>query len=65
MRTKTRVQAGRGVNLNHNQTLLSGLKLKTTVKAGQLAANHNQIVAGLSVKTSLKAGYQPPDPCFR
>jgi len=33
MRTRTNLKAG-GYGLNHNQTLTTGLKVKTTVKAG-------------------------------
>lgn len=32
------------------------MKVKTTVKAGRLATNHNQSVKGLRVKSSVKAG---------
>ena len=43
MRTKTNVKAGRaGISVNHNESLSSGLKLKTRVKAGRVAVNHNQ-----------------------
>ncbi len=47
MKTKTNVKAG-GMNLNHNETLVSdpkgakGLKVKTQVKAGGVWMNHNE-----------------------
>jgi hypothetical protein len=33
MKAKTKVKAG-GIPLNHNQTVATGLRVKTTVKAG-------------------------------
>lgn len=42
MKIRTKVRAG-GVSLpNHNETLMTGLKLNTRVKAGGLTRNHNQ-----------------------
>jgi len=32
------------------------MKVKSNVKAGKLAVNHNQSVKGLRVKSSVKAG---------
>ena len=44
MKVKTNVKAG-GINLsNHNQTV-KGLRVKSTVRAGKIAFNHNQKVA--------------------
>jgi len=38
------------------------MKIKTNVKAGAIASNHNQTVAcGLKVKTNVKAGIRPGD----
>ena len=35
----------------------SGLKIKTSIKAGGISSNHNQtLVRGLKVRTSIKAG---------
>ncbi len=46
MKIKTNLKAG-GITLNHNQTVVRGLKVKSCVKAGavKLGANHNQKVA--------------------
>lgn len=61
MKTKTRVNAGTWSN--HNETIFSGLRVKTAVKAGDpavplaLTVNHNETLArGLRVKTAVKAG---------
>ena len=45
MNTKNNVKAG-GFNLNHNQKLTGGLRVKTSVKAGSLSCNHNETAAG-------------------
>ena len=65
MRIKTNLKAG-GLQFNHNQTVTSGLKVKSNVKAGASngtinvgsgRSNHNQTVArGLKVKSNVKAG---------
>ena len=40
------------------------MKIKSNLKAGGLASNHNQTIArGLKVKSNVKAGSFPPDPC--
>jgi hypothetical protein len=44
MKTKTNIKAG-GTVLNHNETLVRGLKVKTNVKAGGTQLNHNETLA--------------------
>jgi hypothetical protein len=64
MKTKTKVKGG-GLNPNHNQTVTSGLCVKTAVKAGNspISNNHNQTVAsGLKVRTAVKAGLKSDEP---
>jgi hypothetical protein len=41
MKTKTNIKAG-GTTLNHNETLVRGLRVKTNVKAGGQGLNHNE-----------------------
>jgi hypothetical protein len=41
MRIRTNVKAGGVGTNNHNQTV-KGLRVKSSVKAGKLTANHNQ-----------------------
>ena len=59
MRIKSNVKAG-GKNLNHNQTISSGLRIKSNVKAGtdqgRIMMNHNQTLRALRVKSNVKAG---------
>lgn len=44
MRIKTNVKAG-ALNLNHNQTVAHGLKVKSNIKAGPSTnPNHNQTI---------------------
>jgi hypothetical protein len=39
------------------------VQVKTSVKAGGLTMNHNEVrAAGLAVKSGVKAGGYPPDP---
>ncbi len=56
MQTKTNLKAG-ALTQNHNETLASGLRVKSAVKAGGLVTNHNETLAGgLRVKSAVKAG---------
>lgn len=34
----------------------SGIRIKSTVKAGRIISNHNQAAKGLRVKSNVKAG---------
>lgn len=43
MRLKSKVRAG-GKDLNHSQTV-KGLRVRSSVKSGRIAFNHNQKVA--------------------
>ncbi len=45
------------VNINLNKRRMKRVKIKTSVKAGDMPHNHNQtLVRGLKVTTSVKAG---------
>jgi hypothetical protein len=68
VKIKTNVKAGR-IILNHNQTVIRVLKVKTDVKSdavknddgsGPSLRRRQIITRGLKVKTGVKAG--PPDP---
>jgi len=41
MKTRSNIKAG-GTTLNHNETLVCGLRVKTNVKAGGGQINHNE-----------------------
>jgi hypothetical protein len=70
MKTKTNLKAGvssyqtsghGALVANHNETIATGLRVKSAVKAGPgygaLLSNHNETLAtGLRVRTSVKAG---------
>ncbi|HKQ77955.1 MAG TPA: hypothetical protein VJ810_29935 [Blastocatellia bacterium] len=65
MKVKTNTKVGLlGWCSNHNQTVSRGLKVKSSVRAGDYClnghhCNHNQTMArGLKVKTGVKAGPQ-------
>ena len=59
MKIKSNIKAG-GKNLNHNQTVSRGLRIKSNVKAGtdqgRIMMNHNQTLRGLRIKSNIKAG---------
>jgi len=68
----TNVEAG-GIALNHNQTAVRALNVKTNVKAsavgngdgGEASLQHNRTMArGLKIKTGIKAG-PPATPIIR
>jgi hypothetical protein len=46
-----------GTSLNHNEAQ-GGLKVRTGIKSGKLAANHNEAQSrgGLKVRTGIKSG---------
>lgn len=55
MKTKTNVKSG--LAPNHNQ---SGLRVRTQLKSGALAPNHNP-TSGIAVKTRVKSGALAPN----
>jgi hypothetical protein len=62
VKVKTAIKSG-GLNMNHNETQVraGGLKVQTSIKAGEWppTTNHNEAQvrpAGLKVQTSIKAG---------
>ena len=42
----------------NNQTLATGLRSRTAIKAGSITHNHNQTLTGLRSRTAIKAGPQ-------
>jgi len=63
MKTKTNLKTG-GLSTNHNETVASGLRVKTAVKAGDwpLSTNHNETLpSGLRVKMAVTAGPISPE----
>jgi hypothetical protein len=45
------------MKMTNNQTTISGMRVKSSIKAGGKVINHNQTVrTGLRVKSSIKAG---------
>jgi hypothetical protein len=63
MKIKSNIKAG-GMNLQHNQTVARGLRIKSGGKAGGArgANNHNQTATrGLKVRSNIKAGQPVKD----
>jgi hypothetical protein len=56
MNTTTNIPLG-----SHNRKP-SGMRTKTSVKAGALGPNHNETVAGFPVSSDLRAGVVPDAP---
>jgi hypothetical protein len=45
-------------------TKTCGIRIKSRVKAGAIASNHNQVTKGLRVKSRIKAGFNFTKICF-
>ena len=63
MKLKTNVKAGS--TLNHNQTQVRSLKVKSGIRSGRpdeplWKTNHSQAMCGLKVKSGVKAGRKDP-----